>query len=215
MHVSRFRTGNLSIRDLLQYAFNLPKSQIVGGPEWLDSATYDIDAKSGPEVDARLNGIPSNEAAECKREMVQALLKERFSLAAHEETRELPVYNLVQAKAGAKFQPSNLAGTSIGTGRSRIHVQGSDDTIALLTRELGQVLGRVVINNTGLAGRYDLLLNWTPDDAPPPLLNGAPDPNPPPGLFTAIQEQLGLKLDPAKGPVSVLVIDHIEKPSGN
>jgi uncharacterized protein (TIGR03435 family) len=87
--------------------------------------------------------------------------------------------------------------------------------VGLLTRQLAQSLGRVVLNRTGLTGRYDLTLRWTPDDAPPPLLNGEPDPNAPPGLFTAIQEQLGLKLESGKGPVSVLVIDRIERPSEN
>jgi uncharacterized protein (TIGR03435 family) len=215
IHESHFRTGNLSIRDLIQYAYNLPKSQIAGGPGWLDSAMYDIDAKSGPEVDAWLKALPDGDAAEQKRWMVRGLLKERFSLSTHEETRVLPVYSLVLTKGGARFLPSVHDGTTIDTGRSRIHVQGGDDTIGLLARELAQSLGRVVVNKTGLTGRYDLLLRWTPDDAPTPLLNGEPDPNAPPGLFTAIQDQLGLKLESGKGPVPVLVIDHIEPPSAN
>ena len=212
---SHFRTGNLSIRDLIQYAYNLPKSQIVGGPVWLDSAMYDIDAKSSAEMDARLKAMPNEDAKQQKRLMVQALLKDRFSLAAHEETRELPIYNLVVAKGGVKFKPSDMNGTTIETGRSRLHVQGSDDTLGLLARQLAQMQGRVVVNKTGLTGRYDLTLRWTPDDESTPLLNGEPDPNAPPGLFTAIQEQLGLRLEPGKGPVPVLVIDHVEQPSAN
>jgi uncharacterized protein (TIGR03435 family) len=215
IHESHFRTRNLSIRDLIQYAYNLPKSQIVGGPGWLDSAMYDIDAKSSPEQDARLKAMLDGDAAQQKRLMVRELLKERFSLTTHEETRVLPVYNLVLAKDGAKFQPSDNSGTSIDAGRSRIHVQGSDDTIGLLARQLAQSQGRVVVNKTGLTGRYDLTLRWTPDDASTPLLNGQPDPNAPPGLFTAIQDQLGLKLESGKSPVPVLVIDHIEPPSAN
>jgi uncharacterized protein (TIGR03435 family) len=213
IHESHFRTGNLSIRDLIQYAYNLPKSQIVGGPGWLDSGMYDIDAKSSSEVDVRLKAMPDGDAAQQKRVMVRELLKERFSLTTHEETRVLPVYNLVLAKGGAKFQPSDHSGTRIDVGRSRIHVQGSDDTIGLLARELAQSQGRVVVNKTGLTGRYDLTLRWTPDETP--LLNGEPDPNAPPGLFTAIQDQLGLKLESDKGRVPVLVIDHIEPPSAN
>ena len=215
IHESHFRTGNLSIRDLIQYAYKLPKSQIVGGPGWLDSAMYDIDAKSGPEFDARLKAMPDGDASQQKRLMVRELLKERFSLTTHEETRVLPVYNLVLAKGGAKFQPSDHSGTTIDAGRSRIHVRGSDDTIGLLARELAQSQGRVVVNKTGLTGRYDLILRWAPDDAPTPLLNGEPDPDAPPGLFTAIQDQLGLNLESGKGPVPVLVIDHIEPPSAN
>jgi uncharacterized protein (TIGR03435 family) len=215
VHESQFRTGNLSIRELIQFAYNVPKSQILGGPDWLDAAMYDIDAKSSPEVDAQLKAMPADDAGQQKRLMTRALLKERFSITAHEETRQLPLYNLVLAKGGAKFKPSDHAGTTIEAGRSRLHVQGSDDTMGLLTRQLAQSLGRVVLNETGLTGRYDLTLRWTPDDAPPPLLNGEPDPNAPPGIFTAIQEQLGLKLESGKGPVPVLVIDRIEHPSEN
>jgi uncharacterized protein (TIGR03435 family) len=212
---SHFRTGNLSIRDLIQFAYGLPKSQILGGPDWLDSAMYDIDAKSSPEVDAQLKAMPAEDAGQQKRVMARALLKERFSLAAHEETRQLALYNLVLAKGGEKFKPSEHGGTTIEAWRSRLHVQGSDDTMGLLTRQLAQSLGRVVVNKTGLTGRYDLTLRWTPDDAPPPLLNGEPDPNAPPGIFTAIQEQLGLKLESGKGPVPVLLIERIERPSEN
>jgi uncharacterized protein (TIGR03435 family) len=215
IHESHFRTGNLFIRDLIQYGYNLPKSQIVGGPAWLDLAMYDIDAKSSPEQDARLKAMLDADAALQKQLMVRELLKERFSLATHEETRVLPVYNMVLAKGGAKFQPSDHSGTTIDAGRSHIHVQGSDDTMGLLARELAQSQGRVVVNKTRLTGRYDLTLRWTPDDASTPLLNGEPDPNAPPGLFTAIQDQLGLKLESRKGPVPVLVIDHIEHPSAN
>jgi uncharacterized protein (TIGR03435 family) len=219
VHQSQFRTGNLSLRDLIQFAYALPKSQILGGPDWLDSTMFDIDARSDPAVDAQLHALSSDDAAQQKRLMVQALLADRFALIAHNETRQLPVFALVLAKGGAKFSPSDVNGTSIGTSTgtagSRIHVQGSDDTLGLLARELAQQLGRVVLNQTGLTGRYDLTLRWTPDDRPAPMLNGAPDPSAPPDLFTAIQEQLGLKLEPAKGPVQTLVIDHIEKPSEN
>jgi uncharacterized protein (TIGR03435 family) len=121
----------------------------------------------------------------------------------------------VVAKGGPKFKPSEASGTTIDTGRSRIHVQGSDNTITLLARELAQSLGRVVLDNTGIDGRYDLTLSWTPDDGPPPMLNGAPDPNAPPEMFTAIQEQLGLKLESTKGPVPVIVVDHAAMPSVN
>ncbi len=209
---SHFRTVNLSLKDLLQFAYGLPKSQILGGPPWLDSTMFDIDAKSDPSMDAQLHKLPSDQARRQKQLMVQAVLADRFQLAAHQETRQLPVYGLVVAKGGPKFKSSKINGTTIETGRSRMHIAGSDDTVAILARELAQVLGRIVVNNTGISGRYDLTLIWTPDDA---LTNGAPDSNAPPGIFTAIQEQLGLKLESTKGPVPVLIIDRVQPPSAN
>jgi uncharacterized protein (TIGR03435 family) len=214
---SHFRTANLSVKDLIQFAYGLPGTQVLGGPAWLDTAMFDIDAKSDASVDARLHALPSAEARSQKQLMVQALLADRFQLKTHQETRQLPVYALVvaNAKNGPKFKPSDKSGTTIDTGRSRLHIAGSDDTVAILARELAVSLGRVVLNHSGLTGRYDLTLKWTPDDAPAPLLNGVPDPSAPPDIFTAIQEQLGLKLEPTKGPVPVLVIDQIEMPSEN
>ena len=121
------------------------------------------------------------------------------------------MYALVVTKGGTRFKAAEVSGTTIDTGRTRLHVAGSDDTIALLARVLAQVLGRVVLNETGLSGRYDLSLRWTPDDAAAQPTSA----DAPPGLFTAIQEQLGLKLDSAKGAVPVLVIDGVEMPSAN
>jgi uncharacterized protein (TIGR03435 family) len=212
---SHFRTVNLSVKDLIQFAYGLPVSQILGGPPWLDSAMFDIDAKSDPSVDAELHALPTAEARRRKQAMVQALLADRFHLAAHQETRQLPIFNLVLAKAGPRFQPDPNIGNTVDTGRNHLHVSGMQNTLPILARELSQVLGRVVVDQTGLTGSYDLKLRWTPEDAPPPLLNGAPDPNAPPDLFTAIQEQLGLKLESSKGPVPILVLDHVEMPSAN
>ncbi len=209
---SHFRSVNLALRDLIQFAYGLPDSQILGGPAWLDSIMFDIDAKSDPLVDAQLHALPTEPARHQKQLMVQALLADRFQFKAHQETRQLPVYALVIAKDGPKFKPSEINGTTIDTGRTRLHVAGSDDTISILARELAHVLGRVVLNQTGLSGRYDLSLRWTPDDA---TVLAASSPDALPGIFTAIQEQLGLKLESTKGPVPVLVIDGVEMPSAN
>jgi uncharacterized protein (TIGR03435 family) len=209
---SHFRTVNLALRDLIQFAYGLPDSQILGGPAWIDSLMFDIDAKSDSAVDAQLHALPTEQAQQKKKQMVQALLADRFQLKAHQETRQLPVYLLVVTKDGPKFKPSKINGTTIDTGRARMHIAGSDDTIGILARELAQVLGRVVLNQTGLSDRYDLSLRWTPDDA---AALASPSPDAPPGIFTAVQEQLGLKLESAKGPVPVLVIDSVERPSPN
>jgi len=211
---SHFRTVNVSLKELLQFAYSLPKSQILGGPSWLDSTMFDIDAKSDVAIDAQLHALPASQARQQKQLMLQALLADRFRLTTHQETRPLPAYSLVLAKGGATFKSSEIGGTTIDSGRSRLHVAGSDNTLALLAGELAQTLGRPVLDNTGIAGRYDLTLKWTPDDGPPPMLNGEPDTSAP-NLFTAIQEQLGLKLEPTKAPVPVLVVDHAEMPSEN
>jgi uncharacterized protein (TIGR03435 family) len=214
VRVSDFRAANVSILDLVQYAYDLPKSRIVSDLDWLDSTTYDVNAKAGSELDAQLRSMTHDEAAELKRAMLQDLLKQRFSLKEHEETRKLAIYDLVLSKGGARLRHFDGGGTTVNSSTSRIRIQGGD-TLELLCRELAQVVERVVVNRTGLKESYDVLLMWTPDGAPPPLLNGAPDPNAPPGLFTAIQEQLGLKLNAGKGGVSVLVIDGVQRPSEN
>jgi uncharacterized protein (TIGR03435 family) len=209
---SRFRIVNLALRDLIQFAYGMPDSQILGGPAWLDSIMFDIDAKSDPAVDARLHALPTEQARHQKQLMVQALLADRFQLKVHQETRQLPVYALVVTKDGPKFKQSLINGTTIDTGRARLHIAGGDDTIGILARELAKVLGRVVVNQSGLSGRFDLTLRWTPDDA---AASASSSPETPPDIFTAIQEQLGLKLESTKGPVPVLVIDSVEMPSPN
>jgi uncharacterized protein (TIGR03435 family) len=215
---SRFTATNVPLKMLLQWSFDIPESRIFGAPAWLDSTTFDIEAKSDASVDEQMAKMPPDQAKLQKLAMMQALLTDRFKLVTHTETREMPVFDLVVAKGGPRFKPSDASGTTIsasGSGVHRIHVQGSDNTIELLARELAQPVGRIVIDKTGIDGRYDVTLLWTPDDAPPPLLNGAPDPNPPPDIYTALQEQLGLKLESIKGPVNVLVIDHVAPPSAN
>ena len=211
---ARFNATNLPLKMLLQFSFGMPESRILGAPDWVDSTTFDIEAKSDGSVDEQMGKLPLEQARQQKLAMLQALLAERFKLVTHTETRELPIYQLVVAKGGAKLK-RNAGGNSWGTDKNSIHVQGGDDSLAILADRLADVVGRVVVNDTGMTGQFDMRLKWTPDDQPPPMLNGAPDPNAPPNIFTAIQEQLGLKLEPAKGPVPVLVIDQIERPSEN
>jgi uncharacterized protein (TIGR03435 family) len=197
---SHFRTVNLSLKDLLQFAYDLPKSQILGGAPWLDSTMFDIDAKSDPSIDAELQALPSDQARRRKQLMVQALLADRFKLVAHQETRQLQVYSLVVAKGGPKFKPSEINGTTISTGRSRLHVAGTDDTIAILARELAQVLGRVVLNNTGISGRYDLTLQWTPMMHQPPRPTEHPIPTCLPVSSPRSRNSLASNSNPPKAP---------------
>ncbi len=189
---------------------------MVGGPAWVGSEKWDVEAKAAPEVDALVHVLKSDTAKDLKRSMVKTLLAERFKLAFHQETRELPIYALLVMKTGPKFEHAKTDGTSIGSGNSHIAIQGGD-SVAILAAQLARVTGRVVLDKTGLAGRYDIALRWTPDNGLPDKINGASSPEETngPSIFTAVQEQLGLRLDAQKGPVNVLVIDSVQPPTAN
>jgi uncharacterized protein (TIGR03435 family) len=212
----RFTANNATLKMLIQTAYDVRSHQISGGPNWLDSAKYDIDAK--PD---NATPIPDGPAGGPRvRLMLQSLLEDRFNLKLHRELRDEPVYELTIAKGGLKLKEAanSLKQQQRGMRIGRGQLTGTAAPIVILVNVLSQQLGRSVIDKTGLAGQYDFELKWTPDvgqaqggpaDAgPPPDLGG-------PSLFTALQEQLGLKLESTKGPVDVLVIDRAEKPSEN
>jgi uncharacterized protein (TIGR03435 family) len=201
-----FSAINITLLALMEWAFDIPAKQILEGPPWLASTRFDIQAKSDPATDTELRSLASNQERERKRHMVQLLLADRYGLKLHQETRVLPAYDLIPAKGGPKLQPSKSSGKTVGVGRTYFHGEGLTATI--IAEQISEITGRIVVDKTRLTGRYDLKLQWTPDDAPD-TDNAAPT------LFTAIQEQLGLKLEPAKEPVPVLIVDHIEQPSAN
>lgn len=212
----RFVANNMSIRMLIQQAYGIKDFQIAGAPGWAGSERYDIIAKPESGADLGREGL---------RLMMQALLAERFKLAIHRETKELPIYSLVVAKSGSKLKESaGEQGRQMQRmGRGEVTLEGAN--MATLVTVLAQQLGRNAIDNTGLKGRYDIKLEWTPDDSAmrgpgegmerPPSETTAPPDNSGPSLFTALQEQLGLKLESSKGPVEILIIDHLEKASEN
>lgn len=210
---SKFNAENVSVITLINWAYEVPETRILGAPGWAGSTMFNIEARSDPAVDQQMRNLTADAGRGQKEMMVRALLADRFHLAIHNETRDLPVYNLVIAKAGPKLGAVQESGSFINTWNNRIEVQ-MPNSVAVLAEELSKVSGRDVIDKTGISGRYDLRLRFTPDEGPA-MLNGQQDPNPPPNLFTALQEQLGLKLEPARGPVQVLVIDHIELPTKN
>jgi uncharacterized protein (TIGR03435 family) len=207
-----FRTVNVSMKALLQAAYGLPETQIFGLPSGVGSAMFDIEAKVDSAFDEKMKSLNEEERRALKEQLLQALLADRFRLACHRETRELPVYALVVAKGGSKLVTSKGNGLTIGGYYGKLVAQGI--TVDGFARELAKRVGRVVVDKTGIAGRFDVTLQWTPDEGPA-MLNGAPIPDPPPSIYTAIQEQLGLKLEPQKGPVEVLVVDHVEMPTEN
>ena len=212
------KTTNMPIQSIMTAAYGVREGLISGLPAWAESARYDINAKV-VDPDPKLYNDMTREQ---RRAMVVSLLADRFHLKVHTEIKTLPVYDLVIAKDGPKFKesPAVPIGADASQGRanfntSRSSIDASYAVMLNLTSRLAEVVDRTIVDKTGLTGKYNLRLKWTPDDAPPPMLNGAPDPNPPPPLFTALQEQLGLKLVPNKGPVETLVVDHIEQPTEN
>jgi uncharacterized protein (TIGR03435 family) len=206
-------TINTSLSDLISYAYGLHVRQVVGGPSWMESDKYDITGL--PEG----QGMPNQNQM---RQMLRALLEDRFKLTTHRETRELPAYALVVAPGGPKMtkndsNPNGLPGLlfrGLGVLPATNATMGDFAGVMQLA-----VLDRPVIDRTGLQGRFDFTLTWTPDETQfasfGVRIPTSTDPNAPPVLFTAIQEQLGLKLDSVRAPVEVLAIDRVEKPSEN
>jgi uncharacterized protein (TIGR03435 family) len=200
----RFSAANITLLALMQWAYHMPEKQILDGPSWLDSTRFDIQAKS--DIGEQIKNLNSDQEIDLKRRMVQALFEDRFHLKVHQETRILPAYDLILAKGGSKLEASKSNGTGAGTGRG--HFNGEGLTTTIIAEHLSKITDRIVVDKTGLTGRYDLKLQWTPDDAV------ATDNNLP-SLFTAIQEQLGLKLDSTKEATPVLVVDHVEMATPN
>jgi uncharacterized protein (TIGR03435 family) len=205
-------SGSAAPLSLIYDAYGPRKpGQIVGWPVWSEEAIYDIEARMDDETAAALQKFPPKEQSEQRRLMLRALLADRFKLKVHQETKILPLYQLVIAKGGPKLKESHASKTTTN-GIGRLTAQRM--TMASLTRILTVVMDRLVVDKTGLTGEYDFDLRWTPDD----LQEGAgeiPQAVSGPSIFTALKEQLGLKAEPTKGPVDILVIDHIERPSEN
>lgn len=198
---------DVPLRLLVVGAYNIPDDLIVGGPSWQYDDRFDIDAKIDP---ADQPATPPSRLQLFT--MLQPVLAQSFQLRVHHEMRPSPVYALVLAKGGSKLQPA----TQPPGGPCGIKSQGSGSVsthncwMEAIAHLLSNPVGRTVIDHTGLTGRYDFELHWTPDNTPAdsPLAGG-------PSIFTAVQEQLGLKLEPSTAPLDVLVIDSIEKPSQN
>ena len=211
----RFSATDVTIRGLLRFeAFDIPDARIVGGPKWMDSARFDIEAKLAPEDASRFDSLTPSEKNAMKEAVVQKLLAERFQFRSHWEMQERPVYALTVAKGGSKLQPTTNVKRGISWSLSSGKLQCKNVTLSqladLLTQGAANELGRVVVDRSGVSGAYDLNVTWAPD-------TGASSSNAPtgPSLFTAIQEQAGLKLESAKAPVKVLVVDQLEMPSEN
>jgi uncharacterized protein (TIGR03435 family) len=211
---NRFTTFNTTLMSLIGFAYDVQDKQVIGGPDWASSDKFDIEGK--PDT-------PGTPTTDQLRVMVKKLLADRFQLKFHNDKRELPAYVLTAGKAGPKMtkddtNPNGLPGLFFRQlGDLNVRNATMADFVHLMQ---SAVLDRPVVDQTALTGKWDFELKWTPDDsqfggmgmrAPPQ--SDAPDAPPP--LFTAIQEQLGLKLDSGKAQVDVMVVDHVEKPSPN
>jgi len=199
-----FEFSSASVLKLLTFAYSINQQQVIGGPDWLRQARFDINGKPDAEGEPVLAQ---------QQEMIQKLLADRFQLKFHHEQRELPVYALRIAKGGPKLAAAADPGAksleqSDGHDQERTLTYTSATIPYFILIEQFWV-DRPLVDQTGLTGHYDFKLHYTSDEV------HSTDPNAPPGLFTAIQEQLGLKFEAVKAPTDVFVIDHVERPSAN
>jgi uncharacterized protein (TIGR03435 family) len=222
-HADGLSVVNMSVHDMLTAAFHVFDDQVLNEPAWVKTEPWDIDAKVGGDDVAALQSLSFDQ----RTTMFQQIVTERFGLKTHHETRELPVYALVVAKGGVKMTAAkpfpnppavakNGPGSLMLTGRGKLEAEGT--TMPYVATVLENQVQRKVVDRTGLTGAYDFTLTWTPDQPGNVEAGGVALPagdESAPSIFTAVQEQLGLKLEASKGPVDVIVVDQIEKPEAN
>ena len=192
--------ARMSARHLIQQAFGIKDFQILGGPAWLGNSNYDFIASTGAPTELNDWKI---------QPYLQSLLADRFQFKYHRDTKESPVYFLVAAKTGPKLtKHTGAGGTGMDEngGKDKVTMSATNLTMAGLASWLAREMDRPVIDHSGIDGDFDLKLEWSPEQISD--TSG-------PSIFTALQEQLGLRLESGKGPVEMIVIDSIEKPSEN
>jgi bla regulator protein BlaR1 len=212
----RFIATNVTLQECIQMAYHVADYRLTGGPSWLNSERYDIEAKAE-------HAVPKEQLMP----MLQALLADRFKLAFHWETKERPGYALIVGKNGPKLHEAASDHTSISGRRGQLTGRGM--SMSQLADALSRQLGQTVLDKTGLRGAFDLTLEWTPDENQTHIFamqkgvgDGREEAQAPstaepsgPSIFTALQEQLGLKLESGKVPTQIFMIDHADKPSAN
>jgi len=201
-----YSTG-LPLKYLMILAYDVQRFQFSGGPKWIDEDCWTIQAKA--------EGVQGTLSIVQMAPLLRSLIEERFQLKVHRETRQMPVFALVAGKSGPKLKPHRGSTTDRWMRTLPGGWEMNNVDMTYLANRLSRQLGRMVIDRTGIQGRHDISLDFElrEQSAGDPAL----PPNTPsrPSIFTAIQEQLGLKLESSKGPVEILVIDHVEKPSAN
>ncbi len=210
---NRFTATNVTLQMLITFAYDIRPHQLIGGPGWMNSDRYDIvarpNAEDAAEEPKRVIGF--SVAGDPTHQRVQALLADRFHLVIHKETREMPVFALVVAKNGPHLTPSgpDSKGPSI-QGRNGQLTCRKLSLADFAMRTLAGRMGRNVIDKTGISGEFDFEIKYAEDRGAAATADiSGPD------FLTAMQEQIGLKLEPTKGPVEVIVIDRAEKATGN
>ena len=222
------RMTGVPLRAMITFAYDVRDFQISGGPGWMGTERFDVMARperaaaEGLEDLSKMTDAQRKTVRDQMAERLRALLADRFQLVVHKETKEQAIYALLVSKNGAKLQEVKNPGPRQGMSMNRGRQQGMAAPTEMLGQTLSNVTGRPVIDKTGLTGKYDFVLEWTPDVGADARAQGFGDgitqPAPAPGgptIFTALQEQLGLRLDAQKGPVPNIVIDRAEKPSEN
>ena len=234
MKPDRFIAQGAPLDRLIRFAYDVKSDrQVVNMPGWAATERFDIDAKIGDAEVESIKKLPPDQGFQEYRLMVQSLLADRFQMRVRTETQEIPVYALVVMKNGPKLTPSATLPDTHKLQLPQLHFTAAGDLKAAnvsMAFFAGWLSGRpdtgdrIVIDETGLKGSYDFALEWNPvlngstlggansgpqQDSPEPTLGDKPP------LFTAVQEQLGLKIESRKAPVEVLVIDHLEQPSAN
>jgi bla regulator protein blaR1 len=216
--VDRFMATNFTLLELIKLGYRMQETQIIGGEDWLHSDRYDVDAKISSAELEKLHQLDASQASQERREMIQALLADRFKLGVHRETRQLPVYVLVTAPEGLKMQLANPgdtypSGIKYPNGKPIVpgllspkggELVGQGATVSYLVESLAIQLDRPLLDETGITGNYDFTLDWSPN--PSAALQNV-------SLFAALEQQLGLKIEEQESPVEMLVIDRAEKPS--
>jgi len=193
------------LESMLRFAYSAQRGQIVGAPEWMKTERWDVSGV--PDLPGKPN-LPQFQS------MMRKLLAERFGLARHQEQRAMPVFALMVTKGGPKLEKS-MGDPNAGPGSGGSALNGieshhyTNTSMSALALMLMIYVDRPIVDQTGLQGRYDFQLRWARDEISPTSADA------PPGLFTAIQEQLGLKLEPTRSSADVLVIDKVERPGAN
>lgn len=213
--LSRWTARNVTARNLIGLAYGLNGYQIAGGPSWIDAEKFDVDARVDDSMVSQLQKLTHLQQQKQMALMLRSLLADRFKLQVTRSMKEAPAFALVIAKGGPKFKETpppdpqsdrDYSPQSTGPNGVVIQMNGKPMSVFMIYLAVA-VPGRPVIDQTGLKGTYAFTLRYSPSDSPPE--------NGPPSIFTALEEQLGLRLENTKAPVDIVNVDHIEEPTEN